>query len=57
MLESLQDLRKGLKALIRLERSNQWAEAQRFNKRVFIPSLDLVAEKMGISRMEVRKLL
>lgn len=57
MLDSLQDLRKGLKHLLKLERANEWAEAQHYHKRVFVPSLKAVGERMGISRDEVRRLL
>lgn len=57
MLENLTDLRKGLRSMIKLERSNEWADAQHFYHRVFLPSLDIVAGKMGKTRQEVRNLL
>lgn len=57
MLENITDLRKGLRKLMKLEKANDWSEAQHFYKRVFVPSLDIVAEKMGKSRQEVRNLL
>lgn len=57
MLENLKDLRKGLKHLMSLEKSGSWEEAQHYYKRVFVPSLDLVGEKIGKSRNEVRALL
>lgn len=57
MLENLPDLRKGLRKMMKLEKANEWAEAQHFYKRVFVPSLDIVAERMGLTRQEVRNLL
>lgn len=57
MLENLPDLRKGLKALLKMERANEWADAHHFYKWTFSPSLDLVAEKMGVTRETVRNLL
>lgn len=57
MLTSLQDLRKGLKSLIKMEQANEWSDAHHFYKWVFVPSMDLVGVRMGISRDEVRKLL
>lgn len=57
MLENLTDLRKGLRKMMKLEKANEWSEAQHFYKRVFVPSLDIVAEKMGTTRQAVRNLL
>lgn len=57
MLENLVDLRKGLKKLLSLERAGEWAEAQHYYKTVFVPSLELVGEKMGMTRDQVRALL
>lgn len=57
MLENLADLRKGLWKMITLEREGDWYNAQHFYKITFVPSLELVGAKMGLTRDEVRKLL
>lgn len=57
MLENLPDLRKGLKHLIALEDAENWAEAHHYHKWVFIPSLEIVADRMGITPAGVRMLL
>lgn len=57
MLESLKDLRKGLKHLIKLEKANEWADAHHYYKWTFVPSLETVGARMGLTRDEVRKLL
>jgi hypothetical protein len=57
LFENLPDLRKALKTLMALETEGNWSEAQHFHKRVFVPSCEAVAERMGITRSDVRKLL
>jgi hypothetical protein len=57
MLTNLSDLRKGLKHIMTLERQGAWDEAKSFYEETFVPSLKVVADKLGKTPDETRALL